>query len=227
MDKSFYELFFLGAEMIKELVTTTLEKKGFLFRCPYENEDDEPCEQMWDYDLVRHVACFTDEEKNRAEKQMGDNYLVCAAKAQKCPQCKIYCVKQQEKVRRVNCVACWHTFCWACLHEWQSTDTKHCGNEDCTGRDPRLRYLEKNSKKKIMGYSGVESYDVRACPGCGFIIHHTEGCKQMQCYTCRIDFCFVCLKIYNRETRTWPCGSYSAKCEPVPIQTELPETNEE
>ena len=207
--------------MIKDFVTDTLEKKGFIFKCPFENEKGEPCDKVWDYNLVRHVACFSDVEKRKAEKQMGDNYLVCAAKAQRCPKCTIYCVHEQNNVKRVNCGACRHSFCWACLHQWTSSNTTHCANNQCTGLDPRIRYLRENTTKTTISYINLESYAVRGCPACGFIIHHTSGCKHMICHICRVNFCFVCLGLHHKE-KGWPCGNHRAVCVPAPIQTDLP-----
>ena len=199
-----------------------LEEKSLIFRCPATLDNDEKCDECWDYKLVRTVSCLSDTEKRWVERTMSENVQFCSPKSQHCPNCQIYCVNENSR-KRGRCVKCDHEFCWSCRLKWNNIGNNvQCGNDRCTGEDPRVIHLKENTKKKQMGYTGVEAYDTRACPRCGFVIHHTGGCKQVVCPGCKVNFCFVCLSIYDKETQTWPCGTYNVACEVAPIQTEIP-----
>ena len=214
---------FEGAEAVKDVMNVTLEQRSLIFTCPALKADGQKCGDCWDYLVVRDVACLTTPEKQSTEKKMNEIDKTCSAKAQACPKCGIFCVNLQRR-KRAKCGSCQFEFCWSCQRKWHNTGgDKQCGNDTCTGVDPRLKYLKEKTKKKVMEYTCLEAYDTRACPGCGFIIHHNGGCKQTKCPSCQIDFCFVCLSVYNTQTKKWPCGRYNVKCEIAPIQTKIPE----
>ena len=201
----------------------TLGQKSLIFTCPATKANGEECADCWDYTLVREVACLTTKETKWADETINHIDMTCSARAQNCPNCNILCLNQQNR-KRAQCGKCKFEFCWSCQLKWHNSgDNNRCGNDICSGVDQRLSYLKKETGKKTMGYTGIEAYDTRACPHCGFIIHHKGGCKQTKCPSCQIDFCFVCLSIYNKQTSVWPCGSYSAKCTLAPIQSKIPE----
>ena len=210
-------------------VQHTVKDRSTVFRCPATITEpgggSRLCEDVWDYNLVRHVACLTDQEKQDIEKKLGELHLVGTSKAQQCPRCAYYCVRADTSEMRICCAICSQKmgkqcfFCWACLRKWKSKDMRRCGNWECSAEDPRLLYLE-HADKIQMGYTGITTYGTRACPQCGFLIHCTGGCKHMRCSACRLDFCFVCLK--SATGGNWRCGNYDSECTPAPLQTRLP-----
>ena len=70
------------------------------------------------------------------------------------------------------------------------------------------------------GYTKVKAPALRACPDCGILIRHTEGCKTMACTGCKTTFCFVCLKKADVKGNL-PCGGYNTTCPVAPRQTDL------
>ena len=143
---------------------------------------------------------------------------------QECPGCKSLVERISKTDKRLICTICTKDkgkkfeFCWLCLHEWKSSGTDKCGNEECSGEDPRLRILRETSAKKVVG---VDTPSTRACPKCGALITHTQACKHMICL-CGTNFCFICLKQRDGPNGSWTCGSYNSKCKPAPRQTEIP-----
>ena len=64
---------------------------------------------------------------------------------------------------------------------------------------------------------------VRACPQCGKLVeHNSEGCKNVKCPKCGVEFCFACLEtttVCQMNSR----GHNSLCAKPVhPIQTSFP-----
>jgi len=197
------------------------------FFCPYINRRtpvNNVCNAMWDYTTVRRIALLTADEQKYFEEKISTNFLLKAKGVQECPQCHSYCERKNTNNRRVICPYCTkqaanvlYEFCWYCLHEWKlgSSITK-CGNESCSGVDPRLTILQKAALKEVVGVQNVPS--IRACGKCGLLIEHVKACKHMKCL-CGHEFCFICLK---SKTKTgWVCGTFNSSCTPARAQTQI------
>jgi len=196
----------------------------FIFYCPnIDRKTGVNCRKEWQYVDVRLIASLGETEQIYFETKINENYMLKASGIQQCPQCSSYCERMNNKDNRVVCPVCStkkqsYEFCWFCLHKWKSSLLTHgCGNEDCTGVDPRLTYLSKVSLKKVGSVDNVPS--CRACIKCGMLIEHDSKCKHMLC-RCGQQFCFICLK--PKSGTSWKCGSYNDACAVAPIQTQIP-----
>lgn len=198
---------------------------NFSFFCPN-------CKgKEWQYFLVRHVlsAVKTEDELTVFDSAVTNNFSQ-AHDMKQCPFCKSNCKREKSKVfqnrNRVVCPLCSKLsgrnveFCWCCLGRWRG-NMESCGNDGCDGTDPRCRCLVGCSTKTIGENVNVPS--VRGCVKCGHLISHTELCKHMTC-KCGYNFCFVCLKPYNRNAERWECGGAYSKCPLAPTQKHLDET---
>jgi hypothetical protein len=53
-----------------------------------------------------------------------------------------------------------------------------------------LKQIQKDNK---------ESVNYKQCPRCSVIIEKNEGCNQMKCINCSLEFCWLCLKIFTED----------------------------
>jgi len=111
-------------------------------------------------------------------------------------------------------------YCWGCGQQWRGNGYG-CGNSDCTWERDQLRVLANCITKTIGSVDGCPI--IRACPRCGTLIHHEEGCNHMTC-KCGCEFCFFCLK-RKKCLRRWECTAWSVSCPVVARQTSLPQPN--
>ncbi|KAH3817096.1 uncharacterized protein LOC127882289 [Dreissena polymorpha] len=214
----------ISPESLTAFCRSLLTAGKYDFRCPYKAKASDPhCNSKWEYFTVKRLAVLTDGERDEFETKMAENYLRKSVGIQDCPKCKSFCERQKKTDRRVVCPICTrrksriYEFCWFCLKTWLSSGTSDCGNVGCTGEDPRLRLIKTCPKKKVVE---VECPAIRACPTCGLLIEHKANCKHMDC-PCGQKFCFICLQKGDSNGR-YPCGLWNSKCEPAPIQTDMP-----
>lgn len=213
----------IGPDSLTAYCRSLLSAGKFQFLCPYIKLNVR-CNKEWTYIEVRRFGVLSSDEQKVFETKISENYLRKAMGIQECPGCHSLCEKISKKDKRLICRICTKEkgrrfdFCWTCLHEWKSSGTEKCGNEECDGEDPRLRTLRDDSTKKVIG---VETPGTRACPSCGTLISHIEACKHMIC-PCGTNFCFICLNVRDGPDGSWDCGSFNTKCEPAPRQTEIP-----
>ena len=177
-----------------EYFRNILSKGEFKFICPTHN-----CNQEWDYFLVRHVACLTEEEMCEFEKKLARNFLERERGNQMCPSCKTWCIRDSNAGNRVRCPICTTNtgkkfdFCWLCLKKWKRfLSSGSCGNGGCDGKDKRLGILANCPTKRINLCASCPT--IRGCPGCGLLIEHQDKCGHVSCRNCSCKFCFVCLR---------------------------------
>jgi len=203
-----------GPSSMKRYCLDEVKKGRYKFPCPDPN-----CQRIWEYFLVRHVACFDDETRMKIEKKVTDNYISQGQGYQQCPGCNTWCIPIHHGDIRLQCGICTRgsgeefDFCWACQCRWRSTSSRCCGNEGCDGKDPRLRILNTAEKKKIDNIPGCPS--IRSCPKCGLLINLKEGCRHMTCTNCTAEFCFICLRRWIGKIHP-PCT-----CMVAPVQVQL------
>ncbi len=214
----------ISPESLTMFCRSLLSNGKFQFICPYVDPANSStrCNKEWTYIDVRRFAVLSQSEQKEFETKISENYLRKAMGIQECPGCKSLCERINTKEKRLICRVCSKTksegrfeFCWDCLHEWKSSSLTECGNEECSGEDPRLRILREAAVKYVVG---VTTPSCRACPTCGMLIEHTAACKHMVC-RCGTQFCFICLKV---KGGTWGCGSFNSKCEPATRQVTVP-----
>eukprot|EP01084_Bolivina_argentea_P118974 211027_1 len=150
---------------------------------------------------------------------------------QLCPHCKGKCerklIKQLNSKDKRNQVLAWKIkcnncskpeWCWNCAREWKLNDSTYkCGNDECKFVSEINELLANCEMSKPSGLN-TEAPEMRACPTCLSLIIRTTGCKHVRCRTCETDFCFLCLKLRDKE-KGWQCGSYTDACVFAPKQT--------
>uniref|UniRef100_A0A1I8FH06 RING-type domain-containing protein n=1 Tax=Macrostomum lignano TaxID=282301 RepID=A0A1I8FH06_9PLAT len=183
----------IGPDSLTMYCRSLLDSGLYRFLCPWLDPNDSRvgCPVEWDFVVIRRLAVLSDEERQEFERKISENYLRRA----ECPSCHSYCKRVSSRDRRVVCPACSSggrqrfEFCWYCLNKWRSAGTDKCGNDICSGKDPRIAILAAAPVKEIVGTCPV----ARACIHCGMIIEHVRFCKHMKCI-CGQEFCFICLK---------------------------------
>ncbi|XP_005925927.1 probable E3 ubiquitin-protein ligase ARI8 isoform X2 [Haplochromis burtoni] len=186
------------------------------------------CHAEWSFEEVCKMALLTPEEIEYFEKKMFSNSKdVFDVKS--CPGCKSSVLRTDFSNLSTECTVCTadlnrtFTFCWQCLREWKgpSPRSNRCENHGCNNKSlETLRKCPDITFQNVEGITGCPS--IRACPTCGFLVeHNTTGCKNIFCTRCKLQFCFVCLKMKEEclETSEYykPCSSGVA-----PRQTSIP-----
>ena len=205
---------------MRQYVLSEVKKARYTFVCPHPH-----CKQVWEYFLVRHVACLDDKTRSTIEKNVTENYISQGRGFQQCPGCQTWCVPFDEGEILLRCDVCSrdlgrpYEFCWACLRQWKGISIKSksiiikgCGNEGCDEKDPRIRILTVAEKMSVENIPGCPS--IRACPNCGLLINLKGGCRRITCTNCKAEFCFMCLRRWNQyhDVRT---------CFVAPVQVDL------
>ncbi|KAM6960332.1 uncharacterized protein LKV04_021890 [Tautogolabrus adspersus] len=183
------------------------------------------CNVVWSCEEVYKMALLTPEETKDIENTLFNRAKDCFG-AKKCPGCKSLVLREDQSNLRVFCPVCTrnkrkiYEFCWQCLKEWTlpSPHADHCADPDCVSQPKEiLRKCPEITFNDVRMVTGCPS--VRACPTCGLLIeHNTIKCKNIICSRCKVEFCFVCLKL------SAVCGSYFDPCISgvAPRQTSIP-----
>lgn len=133
-----------------------------------------------------------------------------------CPNCSQFC-QRQGTGKIVRCIFCTakekkvFDFCWDCKSTWRAGHT--CGREALE----KMQKILNEATRKTLEYSQIANVpSKRLCPNCKTLIEHAEKCKQMQCPSCKISFCFSCLKVCVNDILQ--CTGFNQKCHVSPIQ---------
>ncbi|TRZ04166.1 hypothetical protein DNTS_009553 [Danionella cerebrum] len=149
-----------------------LDQGQYKFPCPALTGDDarQKCNKEWPY--VECPGC-----QSFVERANLTNLCVL------CTVCKA------EKGRSFQ-------FCWQCMRPWkgEAPRSDRCDNPGCT--NPDIEKLAKCRDITLPSVANVKCPSMRACPTCGNLVeHNTTGCKNIICNRCRVEFCFICLKV--------------------------------
>uniref|UniRef100_A0A672Z9X2 RING-type domain-containing protein n=1 Tax=Sphaeramia orbicularis TaxID=375764 RepID=A0A672Z9X2_9TELE len=201
-----------------------LEEGQYKFVCGHPN-----CKE-WSYEEVRKMALLTPEETKYFENQLFENAAKSYMDVKCCPGCNYETVRTNCGNLCVKCTVCtvvkkrdFH-FCWQCQKEWTGSVrsvSDHCDNRGCTNEQLELlRTCKEITFQDVKGVTGCPT--VRACPTCGELVeHNTTKCKNIVCSQCKVEFCFICLKLTTECLQTsrhfQPCSSGVA-----PRQTSIP-----
>ncbi|XP_067436814.1 potential E3 ubiquitin-protein ligase ariadne-2-like [Thunnus thynnus] len=183
------------------------------------------CNVEWSFEEVRKMALLTPEEMKEFEKKMINN----SKDARSCPGCKSRVMRTDLNDLSVLCSVCTadkkkvYRFCCQCSREWKGPFPRsdHCENDGCINQ-----LLETLKKCPEIIFTNVKDVigcpSIRACPTCGQLVEHDKTkCKNIVCPRCRVEFCFVCLKVtkecHQSSSYFKPCSSGVA-----PRQTFIP-----
>lgn len=127
-----------------------------------------------------------------------------------CPQCKTSVERMGLSNLCVQCVVCTAVqkkkfyFCWQCLKPWKGSGPRsdRCDNDGCENKD--LQLLQTCKTIDLPDVKGVTSCPaIRLCPTCGLRVEHNrKHCKNIKCPRCKMEFCFVCLKLKRECSQT-------------------------
>jgi len=215
---------FVAVDTVNRICEDTLKEGGYTFFCP-------ACKHELTIPVVRHILkdVMTGEELNAVQYRATENFVKRPDTGiRQCQVCGVNWKRDFTKRwpvhrNRLVCNTCSRNkgreveYCWECLREWRGDDSK-CGYSDCTWEKDQINTLQQCDTKKIGNVPGCPI--IRACPRCGTLIHHYDGCKHMTCKMCSCDFCFVCLK--QKGLGNWECTPYDSSCPIAARQTTLP-----
>ncbi|XP_078020901.1 E3 ubiquitin-protein ligase ARIH2-like [Epinephelus lanceolatus] len=189
------------------------------------------CDVEWTYEEVCKMALLTPEEMDYFEKKLFSNAAKNYFDIKLCPGCKYSVVRTDLDNLRVCCTVCTankneaFSFCWQCLNEWKhpSPYSDRCANEGCINKSLEiLMTCPDISFEDVRGVTGCPS--IRACPTCGLLVEHDRThCKNVTCQRCKVEFCFVCLKLTEKCKKLREL-SYYILCPSgvAPRQTSIP-----
>lgn len=176
-------------------------------------------EDLDDFDYTKLEALST---RNLLQSNIGRKTF----NVQKCGGCgtlhyqkkrSIHMIRRQEDYLKLKtkCMICNDHFCWNC--GVIVVGDEHICNEDLSSQMGIAKLLRECPLKTIGRVADVPS--IRACvnPECCQLINHETACKHMKCGSCKVDFCFICLK--KKMESGWQCGSYDSVCEIASRQT--------
>jgi len=183
--------------------------------CPVLDCPSRKADKPWNWDVIVRVAALTQAENLKYapvfERRNAPN-------TRECPHCLTLCGRPDNLTRfRVRCVRCRKgDWCFACSKPWTGRGMTICGNTFC----PTYNTQENLNNCPLITPEYVSNVFVpkyRACPKCLMLIEYLQKCKHMKCPKCQLQFCLVCLGLYD-EKKKWPCGSYKDLCPVAPRQ---------
>lgn len=116
-----------------------------------------------------------------------------------CPglNCHFIIYAKELQSKRVTCKQCKTVFCFKC-------GTDYHAPTDC---DTIKKWLTKCADdSETANYISAHTKD---CPKCNICIEKNGGCNHMQCYGCKLDFCWMCLGDWRTHgSEYYECSRY-------------------
>ena len=122
--------------------------------------------------ILRKYAklCFRD--------YIESNPIMCACVG---PNCLTIIKATESKAKRVICHNCNSSYCFKCGGEYHAPT-------DC--KTIKLWLTKCADDSETANYISAHTKD---CPQCGTCIEKNGGCNHMKCYSCKHEFCWMCL----------------------------------
>lgn len=151
------------------------------------------CASEWSLQQLREHTDLSDHQLKRIEEGLNRNFcLGCIPGVMKCRGCgEIWSSSNSTDLLCPSCA------------------TKNKSDDNAT-----VELLARCDVKTI-GHASCPV--IRACPHCGKLIEHQDGCKRIDCNNCSTTFCFNCLTI--RPPNSSPYYPCSDKCATAGRQT--------
>ncbi|KAF0296934.1 putative E3 ubiquitin-protein ligase ariadne-2 [Amphibalanus amphitrite] len=113
------------------------------------------------------------------------------------PNCPIIIRAVEPKAKRVVCSKCKTSFCFRCgidYHAPADCETVKKWLTKCADDSETANYISANTKD---------------CPKCHICIEKNGGCNHMQCFSCKFEFCWMCLGNWkNHGSEYYECSRY-------------------
>lgn len=108
-----------------------------------------------------------------------------------CPgiDCKYIVYKRSEDINSFHCKDCMMSFCFSCKNEIHEPIL-------CSLRDK----WEEKANSEGYNITWVKKY-TKPCPNCRTPIEKNQGCIHMTCYSCKYEFCWHCLGVWNKDKK--------------------------
>lgn len=198
-----------------------LDQGQYKFHCPAITHGTQKCGAEWPYLEVRKLAVLSDAEQVHFEENMALLAAIEYCEFKSCPSCESYVERADLSNLCVKCTICTAVkqriflFCWQCLREWKGPagHALRCSYEDCV--HPDIHKLEQCQNMRLPYVHNVECPAIRAL----LLEHNGFACKNLLCKRCKVEFCFLCLKL--KRVCNPVSGPYEV-CSVVACQTEIP-----
>lgn len=146
------------------------------------------CNILVPCDFVEFIFANTS-VKDRYDKLSFRDCIQSHPLLQECPNFACSTIiksnESESKAKRVICKDCNSSYCFKCGCEYHApTDCKtiKLWLTKCADDSETAHYISANTKD---------------CPECGTCIEKNGGCNHMKCYSCKYEFCWMCLGMYN------------------------------
>ncbi|XP_028851631.1 E3 ubiquitin-protein ligase dbl4-like [Denticeps clupeoides] len=219
----------VAPETLTQWCDSVLDKGEYKFTCPALRDGTKMCGVTWPYEEVRRVLLLLGEGWNDFEERIVRKAASEYTEYKPCPGCQSFIVRKDTSNLCVHCTICSAAkgqpfyFCWQCLREWEgpaSIRSDRCGSGGCV--NPDVQKLQGCKDVTLVEVEETVCPSIRACPTCGQLVEHSgDECKNIECQRCKVEFCFICLKV------TRVCSKSSRPFRPcpggvVPRQTSIP-----
>lgn len=113
------------------------------------------------------------------------------------PNCPVVIRGKEFKAKKAQCTHCKIVFCFKCGMEYHAPTDCHVIKKwltKCADDSETANYISAHTKD---------------CPKCHICIEKNGGCNHMQCYTCKYDFCWMCLGDWKSHgSEYYECSRY-------------------
>lgn len=113
------------------------------------------------------------------------------------PNCQIIIRSQDISPKKVICVACKSSFCFKCGNDYHAPTECQIIKKwltKCADDSETANYISAHTKD---------------CPKCHICIEKNGGCNHMQCFSCKHDFCWMCLGDWKSHgSEYYECSRY-------------------
>ncbi|KAK3912194.1 putative E3 ubiquitin-protein ligase ariadne-2 [Frankliniella fusca] len=113
------------------------------------------------------------------------------------PNCQVVIHAKELKAKRAVCTNCKTSFCFKCGMDYHAPT-------DCSTIKKWLTKCADDSE--TANYISAHTKD---CPRCHICIEKNGGCNHMQCYSCKHEFCWMCLGDWKAHgSEYYECSRY-------------------
>ncbi|XP_063972023.1 potential E3 ubiquitin-protein ligase ariadne-2 isoform X2 [Diachasmimorpha longicaudata] len=113
------------------------------------------------------------------------------------PNCQIVMRSKELRAKRVQCLSCKTVFCLRCGIDYHAPT-------DCNTIKKWMTKCADDSET-----SNYISAHTKDCPKCHICIEKNGGCNHMQCYSCKAEFCWMCLNDWKAHgSEYYECSRY-------------------